>query len=470
MILSLVAIAALAIVMGFAVSTFLTRAVSDWESDSAVSAVRREVGELGADALFLSPRGATTGPWREVLSQVARTVPGVVRSKVWGRDRTVVWSDDAALIGRPARDNPDLTAALAGQVVARVTERAGEDADATGRPVLTRIYVPVVSQTGGEVRGVVELRKIPSRLFDTLPMALGIIWAIALGGGVVLWLVSRPLVRQAAAANRARRSGAPALPTRTAAEILTEIRERFGFVPPFFEPAVNTPTVLENLWQQTLSAYVTNPLPAIFKEKLFAYLSRYCAVPYCLVCHSCALRPLGMTATQVLALLDSPPPTEIEIPAQLTVLAAEPGPLAIWPEPGSAVEKALIDGSIFVFLRPEQSDRCRAELRRLLGPAYARLAEFLAYVRTCHAWVEAHPEVAYEADQRAKDHLRPMIEEEPGLADFFRDYGERVRRERQSREQRRLAELEARAAELASANAMLRAELRQARERSGQGR
>ncbi len=71
---------------------------------------------------------------------------------------------------------------------------------------------------------------------------------------------------------------------RSAEQIKAEIKAKFGFVPPFFEPAEQTPQVLENLWQQTLSAYVNNPLPDLFKEKLSAYLSRFCAVPYCMIC------------------------------------------------------------------------------------------------------------------------------------------------------------------------------------------
>jgi hypothetical protein len=44
------------------------------------------------------------------------------------------------------------------------------------------------------------------------------------------------------------------------------------------------------------------------KEQLSAYLSRYCSVLYCVVCHSCALRPLGMSAREVLELIASPVP------------------------------------------------------------------------------------------------------------------------------------------------------------------
>lgn len=119
---------------------------------------------------------------------------------------------------------------------------------------------------------------------------------------------------------------------KTSALVREEIEKRFGFFPPFFEPALETPDILENLWQQTLSAYVNNPIPPLFKEKLFAYLSRFCSLPYCIVCHSCALRPMRMKAQDVLKMLEEPAPyDEIEIRAQISLLNAT-NPLNAWPE------------------------------------------------------------------------------------------------------------------------------------------
>ena len=59
----------------------------------------------------------------------------------------------------------------------------------------------------------------------------------------------------------------------TSQAIRLEIEDCFGFFPPFFEPALATPTVLLSLWQQTQWAYLHNPLPALFKEKLAALLA-----------------------------------------------------------------------------------------------------------------------------------------------------------------------------------------------------
>jgi hypothetical protein len=449
-------IAALAIAMGLAVSWALTEAVADWESDNVATIVRGELDDEDVEALFRDASAPTTQErWQAILGGVVTHIPGVVRCKVWSEDGVVVWADDATLVGKhEASDDADLRAALGGRPVFRLVEPGRDDTEqAWHSQMLSRVFVPVTASAGGPVRGVIELRKLPSRLSAKVTRGLLVVWAVAVAGAAALWLVVGPT-----AMRRQARSGA-----RSAPEILAEIRERFGFVPPFFEPAVGTPAVLENLWQQTLSAYVQNPVPALFKERLFAYLSRYCSVPYCIVCHSCALRPLGMTAGDVLALLEAPPRMETEITGALSVLAGAPGPVAEWPAPGSALAEAIFACAIFMFREPARAARSQAQMRRLLGDRYARLTEFLAYVKTCHAWVEAHPELAYEADQRAREHLGPLLEQEARLADFFRDYQARVLRERESAEARRLADLQAWANDLARANEALRVEIREAR-------
>jgi len=220
---------------------------------------------------------------------------------------------------------------------------------------------------------------------------------------------------------------------RAGEQIKAEIEDKLGFFPPFFGPAEQNPQVLENLWQQTLGAYINNPLPPLFKEKLSAYLSRCCAVPYCMICHSCSLHALGMKAREVLEMLESPPPTENDIDEHLSVLALTPSVLTVWPS-NSALEEILLYCSIFISLEHDKAEYCRQELRRILGPStYAHLVTFIAYIKTCHVWMEAHPEIAPEADKRVIDNLGALLEDEPDLADFFRNYWEKVKRERQSR-------------------------------------
>src|SRR5690242_9046991 len=129
---------------------------------------------------------------------------------------------------------------------------------------------------------------------------------------------------------------------RTARQIRAEIEEKFGFFPPFFEPALQNPQVFDNLWQQTLSAYVNNPFSPLFKEKFSAYLSRYCAVPYCMICHSCSLYSLGVKAKEVLQLLEAPPLRETDIYHHFSLLASRAEELKTLPETDSTLTDSLV--------------------------------------------------------------------------------------------------------------------------------
>src|SRR6266487_3104732 len=118
-------------------------------------------------------------------------------------------------------------------------------------------------------------------------------------------------------------------------DTLAEIHQHFGFVPAFFAPAQETAEILEHLWQHMQFAYIHNPLPLLFKEQLFTYFSRYCRVPYALICHSCMLYSMGMTSQEVLALLEVPTPTTSEIEQYLTFLTSGSSSFTVWPDAGT---------------------------------------------------------------------------------------------------------------------------------------
>ena len=61
-----------------------------------------------------------------------------------------------------------------------------------------------------------------------------------------------------------------------------EVASRFGLVPNFFVSAPDAPEIVER-WSFAVSAYFDNPIPSLFKERLFVYLSRFCEVRYCIV-------------------------------------------------------------------------------------------------------------------------------------------------------------------------------------------
>jgi hypothetical protein len=97
-----------------------------------------------------------------------------------------------------------------------------------------------------------------------------------------------------------------------------EVAERFGVLPSFFCSAQAAPGLIERLWDFAKSGYLDNPLPSLFKERLFVHLSRFCEARYCIVRHAGFLtgngRPSGDASVQpehvdeVVALLRRPIP------------------------------------------------------------------------------------------------------------------------------------------------------------------
>src|SRR6476661_10548093 len=97
-----------------------------------------------------------------------------------------------------------------------------------------------------------------------------------------------------------------------------EVAGRFGLVPNFFMTARDAPEVVEKLWDFAKSAYLDNPMPSLFKERLFVFLSRFCPVRYCIIRHCGFLVGYGhasgdpavapQTIEQAIRLLGKPTP------------------------------------------------------------------------------------------------------------------------------------------------------------------
>ncbi len=125
-------------------------------------------------------------------------------------------------------------------------------------------------------------------------------------------------------------------------EFEREVAARFGLVPNFFRSAPEAPFVIRELWTFAKSAYLDNPIPSLFKERLFVYLSRFCEVRYCITRHCGFLLGLGrasgdpdapaMTVGQVIRLLQRPVPAEDQSDAALARLETLAEPID-WPSP-----------------------------------------------------------------------------------------------------------------------------------------
>jgi two-component sensor histidine kinase len=209
-----------------------------------------------------------------------------------------------------------------------------------------------------------------------------------------------------------------------------EISDRFGLLPNFFSSAPDAPEIIEKLWNFAKSAYVENSIPAVFKERLFVYLSRFCEARYCIARHCGFLLGYGhasgdsaaspQTIEQAISLLKRLPPWQRYDEAWLVAL--ETGPtVPDWPSSGTDIEDQLFSAAVLVFMEAGRSTRARRALHHALGGTrFEHLLGLLAFIRTAHYWTVIHPDLPLEEDVQAllsvDEELARLLLEDPEAA------------------------------------------------------
>jgi PAS domain S-box-containing protein len=198
-------------------------------------------------------------------------------------------------------------------------------------------------------------------------------------------------------------------PDNAATELERRVSDRFGVLPNFFRLAPETPEITEKLWGFAQVAYLDNPLPSVFKERLFVYLSRFCAVRYCIARHVGFLVGLGRPAgddrartqsiVETVSLLRRPFPRGHDLELRLSLCAMCPAPLAEMPLADSQIEDAIFALASHVFLQATDATACVDALERLLGTVrFQYLLLLLTFIRAAHYWTKVHPELQFEDD------------------------------------------------------------------------
>jgi PAS domain S-box-containing protein len=190
-----------------------------------------------------------------------------------------------------------------------------------------------------------------------------------------------------------------------------EVSGCFGVMPNFFCSASAAPGLIEELWAFAKSAYIDNPLPSLFKERLFVHLSRFCEVRYCIIRYVGFLigegRPAGdpkvrpETIEEVITLLQRPVPDANALAAVFARLESYKDAKNI-PASGTQTEYDLFDALTVMFLEPRKWERAGEAVLHAVGDGtFEILIAFLAFVRTAHYWTETHPKLAIEPDMLA---------------------------------------------------------------------
>lgn len=187
-----------------------------------------------------------------------------------------------------------------------------------------------------------------------------------------------------------------------------EVERRFGVLPNFFRLPPDNPEITAALWGFATFAYLDSPLPSLFKERLFVFLSRFCKVRYCIARHLGFLvgmgRPSGdatspvQSIAEVIPLIRRPLPRRADLVPLLAQLS-KGGVLAELPGPDTPAEEAVFACAAHVFLETPDAAGCLDALRRGLGGVrFQYLLVFLAFVRTAHFWSRVQTGLRVEDD------------------------------------------------------------------------
>jgi two-component sensor histidine kinase len=209
-----------------------------------------------------------------------------------------------------------------------------------------------------------------------------------------------------------------------------EVARRFGILPNFFVSAPDAPEIIEKLWDFAKSAYLDNPMPALFKERLFVYLSRFCEVRYCILRHCAFLLGYGhssgdptvesQTIAQAIQLLKKQTPWQRSDESWLAALESHRD-VQDWPTSETELEDQIFCAAASVFVEPGRAERSRRALRQALGGRrHEHLMGLLAFIRTAHYWTVVHPDLVREDDVRSylgvNEELAQLLLEDPEAA------------------------------------------------------
>jgi len=203
-VISLLVITAILVVTSLTQSTFFRRQIIDHES----VIIRDMVDALAANEL--SSLDMEHYDWAaaqvhfEHSFGALKNLSGVVRVKVFNRDKMIVWSDEPSLIGKKiTAHDKDLTMAMGGEVhaVFSDSERASLYRHVEGLPPspLIEFYVPFSLPKAGAandtVSGVLSLYRSPQELNNTIQHGLFLLWLVTGLGGIILFAALYKLFR-----------------------------------------------------------------------------------------------------------------------------------------------------------------------------------------------------------------------------------------------------------------------------------
>ena len=198
--ISLLLIAVVLVVSDLTQSNYFSQAIVNRESmivrDMVKAIVNEEEREEELTPADLERYTEVTAKKHfEHTFKALRALTGVVRIKLFNRDKTIVWSDEPRLIGTSLTGNKqDLARALEGEVraVFDPPERGNNPIEGLPRLPLIEFYVPFTLKNSGAasgtVTGVLALYRSPQEVNDIIRNGLILLWSVTgLAGGILFF-------------------------------------------------------------------------------------------------------------------------------------------------------------------------------------------------------------------------------------------------------------------------------------------
>lgn len=208
-VLSLLSISAITVFSAVLLSRLLSEKMIQRDAVLTMEFVQTLLEDQETAAYFGSAGSDRSGELLQNFFEKMTSMPEVVRTNVYAKDGTIIWSNDRRFIGHRFDPNPQLEEALSG----RLAVHSGE----SGKPVkpehvfdeavpyFAEFYIPVWDDGKESVAGVVEVYKSPVSLFREIEQGRRRVWLSALLGGLFLYATLFWIVRRAAAVIRRQR-------------------------------------------------------------------------------------------------------------------------------------------------------------------------------------------------------------------------------------------------------------------------
>lgn len=202
-------------------------------------------------------------------------------------------------------------------------------------------------------------------------------------------------------------TGAPQNLIQIMISVQDDITQRLGVLPNLFQSVPADPEAVRRLWAFACVAYLDNPLPERFRERLCVWLSRFCEVRYCVARHvgflvsleSAANEPGSRGIDSVLPLLDTSLPRGATLREHIGRCAACREPFGTLLPEDPALELSIFACATHVFFQTEEAAGCLTALSRALGHARTQQVLLLqSFLHHEHDLTRMHPELLLDDD------------------------------------------------------------------------